>query len=391
MDRLVGHARQQIAAAEAAHERDSRALEIARSDYARARVSLIDPIGAATPGEGPRSRPPVRERLGEWLAGGGQQTRGVPDDRQRPGGRDLRHRIDRAAAGARTDRDRDRDRDRDQSMLIKRSREDYLALPVVVLAVGGDIGAFSIVLAHVFRGSASLVVMGTLGFAAVAVGLAHFVGQGLARHRCDDPRASLPLTTVAFATWLLLGASAFVTRLLTRPGSSASTGSNGSESISSGGFSGGSGGFGSHVSSPGGLGVPAVLPAVLFGALFLACGVAAIVATFVSFNPVAGGRRRAEKRMQDATAAERSSRGDLERALKALRQQQNERGREEHRWRAARHQATAEMRELQNFVRSLMASPRWARPGPTASWRPRPIYCSVRRRRRHRIVRPSHR
>ena len=95
---------------------------------------------------------------------------------------------------------------------------------------------------------------------------------------------------------------------------------------------------------------------MLFGALFLASGIAAMVATFLSFNPVAGALRRAERRMQDATERERASRAELERAREALRQQENEREREDQRWRAARQQVVAEMLELQNYARTLMAS-----------------------------------
>ena len=254
---------------------------------------------------------------------------------------------------------------RDSTMLINRSREDYLSLAIIVLAIGGDIAAFYVVLARVFRGSTFLIVIGTLGFAAASVGLAHLVGQGLARRRCDDPRASTVLTAAALTTWFVLGVAAFVTRLLTP-----STSSSGSTSFSSGsGFGGGSsGGFGGGSSggfggssggfggSSSGLDLSAVLPAMLFGALFLASGVAAMVATFVSFNPVAGALRRAEKRMKEATETERMSRAELERAREALRQQENERDREEQRWQAARQQIAAEMLELQNYARSLMAS-----------------------------------
>ena len=76
---------------------------------------------------------------------------------------------------------------RDSTMLIDRSREDFLALGIIILAIGGDIAAFYVVLARVFRGSTFLIVIGTVGFAAASVGLAHLVGQGLARRRCGDP------------------------------------------------------------------------------------------------------------------------------------------------------------------------------------------------------------
>jgi hypothetical protein len=247
---------------------------------------------------------------------------------------------------------------RDATLLINRSREDYLALGIILLAIGGDIAAFYVVLARVFRGSPFLIVLGTVGFAAAAVGLAHLVGQGLARRRCGDARASVTLTVLATLTWLMLGAAAFYTRLMT-PSSTSSGGGFGSGSGrgfgsgSGGGFGSGGGGFGSSSSS---IDTAALLPAMLFGALFLASGMAAMVATFVSFNPVASALRRAERRMHEATDRERASRAELERAREALRQQENEREREDQRWRAARQQVVAEMLELQNYARTLMAS-----------------------------------
>ena len=45
IDRLVGGARQQLADAEASHERDRRALAIARRDYDEARDRLSEPVG----------------------------------------------------------------------------------------------------------------------------------------------------------------------------------------------------------------------------------------------------------------------------------------------------------------------------------------------------------
>lgn len=252
---------------------------------------------------------------------------------------------------------------RDATLMINRSREDYLALVIILLAVGGDIAAFYVVLARVFRGSPFLIVLGTVGFAAAAVGLAHLAGQGLARRRCGDPRASVTLTVLAALTWLVLGAAAFYTRLMTPSTTSSSgfgSGGGGFGSGGGGGFGSGGGGFGSggggFGGSSSGIELSALLPAMLFGALFLASGMAAMVATFVSFNPVASALRRAERRMHEATERERASRAELERAREALRQQENEREREDQRWRAARQQVVAEMLELQNYARTLMAS-----------------------------------
>ena len=253
---------------------------------------------------------------------------------------------------------------RDATLMINRSREDHLALGIVLLAISGDIAAFYVVLARVFRGAPLLTAVGTVGFAAAAVGLAHLVGQGLARRRCGDPRASLVLTVLAAVTWLSLGVAAFYTRLMTpSTTSSGGFGSGGGGGFGSGGSGGGGfgggGGGGGFGGSSGGLGdveLTALLPALLFGALFLASGMAAMIATFVSFNPVASALRRAERRMREATERERASRAELERAREALRQQENEREREDQRWRAARQQVTAEMLELQNYARTLMAS-----------------------------------
>ncbi len=54
IDRLIGGARQQLADAEATHERDRRALEIARRDYADARERLMEPeaVPESLPGSG---------------------------------------------------------------------------------------------------------------------------------------------------------------------------------------------------------------------------------------------------------------------------------------------------------------------------------------------------
>jgi hypothetical protein len=53
IDRLVGGARQQLADAEAAHERDRRALAIARRDYDEARERLTEPVGSDDQEDGP--------------------------------------------------------------------------------------------------------------------------------------------------------------------------------------------------------------------------------------------------------------------------------------------------------------------------------------------------
>ncbi|GAA4772312.1 hypothetical protein GCM10023200_00790 [Actinomycetospora chlora] len=65
VDRLVGGARQQLADAEAAHERDRRALAIARRDYEEARERLSEPIGQDDPPDPAPSRPRSSRRRPE--------------------------------------------------------------------------------------------------------------------------------------------------------------------------------------------------------------------------------------------------------------------------------------------------------------------------------------
>ena len=66
----------------------------------------------------------------------------------------LRARFGRS----RGDRDGARPRSyRDATLMINRSREDYLSLTIILLAIGGDIAAFYVVLARVFRGSPLLI------------------------------------------------------------------------------------------------------------------------------------------------------------------------------------------------------------------------------------------
>ncbi|MHC1560712.1 hypothetical protein ACR9E3_17275 [Actinomycetospora sp. C-140] len=56
IDRLVGGARQQLADAEASHDRDRRALGIARHDYEEARERLSEPVGSPAAEEPPAGR-----------------------------------------------------------------------------------------------------------------------------------------------------------------------------------------------------------------------------------------------------------------------------------------------------------------------------------------------
>jgi hypothetical protein len=80
VDRLIGGARRQLADAEAAHEHDRGALEIARRDYADARERLMEPPAAAAvegrPGDAGRRSGPVG--LLRRVAGRGSASPATP-------------------------------------------------------------------------------------------------------------------------------------------------------------------------------------------------------------------------------------------------------------------------------------------------------------------------
>ncbi|PVZ08012.1 hypothetical protein [Actinomycetospora cinnamomea] len=85
IDRLVGGARQQLAEAEASHERDRRALAIARRDYEEARERLTEPVGApAEPAPRHADRSP-RDRGRADPDDGGGRGGGPTEALYRPG------------------------------------------------------------------------------------------------------------------------------------------------------------------------------------------------------------------------------------------------------------------------------------------------------------------
>ena len=79
IDRLVGGARRQLADAEAAHERDRRALEIARRDYTDARERLMEPV--AEPGDEPGEHGGAGGGPGLLRRAVGRTSRRARDDR----------------------------------------------------------------------------------------------------------------------------------------------------------------------------------------------------------------------------------------------------------------------------------------------------------------------
>jgi hypothetical protein len=236
---------------------------------------------------------------------------------------------------------------RDPNLLVPRRWWEHWAWILILLAVLGDLAAFYVVLGLLFESRPSVVAMVAIGFTAGAIGIAHSVGSGLARRRCSDARASLPLLVSSAAAWLFLGAAAFLARYRFSPEAASSTG--GSARFPT------TGATTAPVSA-----APdsdqALIAALVFAALYLVSGLCAIYAAYNAHNPDAGAYRRAMTNLDNAVSAETKSRARLERAEQQLRQHEQEHQREAERWRAAREQAIALMFDLQNYARHVMAT-----------------------------------
>lgn len=235
---------------------------------------------------------------------------------------------------------------RDPTLLVPRRWWEHWEWGLIVLAVLGDLAAFYIVLGLLFESRPSVVAMVAIGFTAGAIGIAHAIGKGLARRRCDDPRANLPLLVSCTVAWTFLGVSAFLARYRFSP-EGASTG-------------GGSARFPATGSTATPTTTPdtdqALIAAMVFAALFLVSGLCAIYASFHAHNPYASAHSRAIRNLDIAVRDEARSRARLEGAEQSLRRHEQEHHREAQRWRAAREQAIALMLDLQNHARHIMAT-----------------------------------
>jgi hypothetical protein len=148
-------------------------------------------------------------------------------------------------------------------------------LLLIALAVGGDIAAFYVVLERVFRSYPVIVALAVLAFAAIALLLSHVVGRAWRRRVARDPDRSDAWLWVPLGGWILLGIAAASGRL-----------------------------FYSKLSAPASVfGAPgastvrgddlAILPAVIFLALYLGSGICAMYASYEAYNPAAKAYRLA--------------------------------------------------------------------------------------------------
>lgn len=236
---------------------------------------------------------------------------------------------------------------RDPTLLVPRRWWEHWEWVLILLAILGDLAAFYVVLGLLFESRPSVVAMVAIGFTAGAIGIAHAVGRGLARRRCGDSRASLPLLISCAAAWLFLGTAAFLARYRFSPEAASSTSGS------------------ARFPTTGGITAPApaapdtdqaLIAALVFAALYLVSGLCAIYAAYNVHNPDASAYRRAVAHLDDAVSAETKSRARLERAEQLRAQHEQEHQREAERWRAAREQAIALMFDLQNYARHVMAA-----------------------------------
>lgn len=237
---------------------------------------------------------------------------------------------------------------RDPALLVFRRRPVRWEWVLIVLALLGDLAAFYSVLGLLFETSPMVVAAVAAGFTAGAIGIAYAIGTGMARRRCADPRASLPLLASCVAAWTFLGLAAFLARYRFGPESAASPSSGSARFPTAGGTA---------APAPAAPDVDqALVAALVFAALYVVSGLCAIYVAYHSHNPYASAYRQAVRNLDAAVAAETRSRARLERAEQLLCQHEQEHQRESERWRAAREQSIALMHDLQNYARHVMAT-----------------------------------
>lgn len=200
---------------------------------------------------------------------------------------------------------------RDPTLLVPRQRWLHWEWILILLAVLGDLAAFYSVLGLLFETSPVVVGFVAAGFTAGAIGIACAIGTGLARRRCADPRASLPLLASCLAAWTFLGLAAFMARYRFGPESTSATSAGGSAVFPS------TGGTAAPATTPDT--DQALISAMVFAALFVVSGLCAIYAAFHAHNPYAGAHSRAIRNLDKTVAVETKSRARLERAEQVLR------------------------------------------------------------------------
>jgi len=191
----------------------------------------------------------------------------------------------------------------DPTLIAGHLRSSYLLyLMVLGIAAVADIGAFYPVVALVLRTeTVPQVYVVVVGFAAMALSLAHFCGMLSRDCRAGAAQVSKIIPYLCFIVWLCLGAAAFYVRLDLLAGT---------VSLSFG-------------AAPTSAGLSAALPpAIIFLAFYLATGLVAGVGAYLWRNPLLAGYASARRAYieSDRRAEISSSRTDSAKAgVSALR------------------------------------------------------------------------
>ncbi|MGH3932164.1 MAG: hypothetical protein ACRDTF_19555 [Pseudonocardiaceae bacterium] len=211
-------------------------------------------------------------------------------------------------------------------------------------AVGADVAAFYGILALLFRTDLLLISVGTGGFAAAAVGIAHLIGIGLQRRKAADQHGSSGLLWFSLLSWLALGTVAFLARLYIRPTGQSTQGATSFPTLEAG-----------VAALVDGLD-RAVIAAATFAALYLVSGLLAMYASYNAYNPDARAYRRAVRNLDEATTRETATQARLTGAQRLLQAREADMNRAPKRHEAIRRKVEADVLRLQSYARELIAA-----------------------------------
>ncbi len=223
---------------------------------------------------------------------------------------------------------------RDPSELAGMPTTDLLAIPVLIVAAGADLAAFSQMMSLLLPGLTTIKIWAAiLGFTACSLALAHFAGR-LYRDRHEGYAQGSGFQLIALAvTWLGLGVVAFLVRFMIAQGSDTTIRQGATTSP--------------HSEVIGG--------AWVFLMLHLASGLLTAIAAYTMHHPLRARCRKAAKAYGKARKHMKSSHANYERAFSVLQQHLQVRAREGERYDAALNLRKAVAWEMKERARYLMA------------------------------------
>ncbi|MGH3764851.1 MAG: hypothetical protein ACRDS0_09145 [Pseudonocardiaceae bacterium] len=223
--------------------------------------------------------------------------------------------------------------------LLHGPSRDGLMWLFVLGAIIGDLAAFYVVLAGLFGAQPVIILAGTIGFSAAAIGICHHIGVGLRKRRSGDRVRSDGLLWAEKAGWVALGGVAFAARL--RYG------------VPPAGIS-GSTNFGVLGSDSGA--DQDLIAALTFAGLYFVSGLVAMTTSFHTFNPAARAYLRASRKLKQATQQVTIARGHHAEQQGRLKAVQSEESRAIGQRAAAYRRTNADVVSLKILVRHRMAA-----------------------------------